>query len=67
MKGLARKITIYTMVGIMQFGISVSSLEASSRDNDTLPMHQKYDQDRDEHDRVEHGQHDRERMEQEKH
>jgi membrane protein involved in colicin uptake len=69
MKSLVKKIAIYSMIGIMQAVFCVSVIEASPRDKDFLPMHQRYERDQDqyEHDRMERERHEQERMEKERH
>lgn len=62
MKNIAKKIAIYTMVGIMQIGFGASVIEASPLYYGH-PSIQQYDR----HDRFEHERHERERIENERH
>ncbi|MCC5466011.1 hypothetical protein [Pelosinus baikalensis] len=66
MKGIVKKIAIYSMVGIMQVGFGASIIEASPLQNNPTPMQLRYDrhdQGRDRHDRE---RWDRERQRQER-
>lgn len=69
MKELERKIIVYALAGMMQFGVCASVLAASPQEMNALPMQQKYDRDQgsreDEH--MERDRHERERMERERH
>lgn len=68
MRKIMKKIMIYSMVGLMQVGFGASVIEASPRDNDSLPMHQGYDryQDQRDHEHMERERHERERHERER-
>jgi len=58
-KGVVKKVAIFSMLGIMQIGLGASVIEASSLHN-PLPMQQEDDdQDRNEAKRIENERHER--------
>lgn len=72
MKNIVNKIAIFSMIGMMQIGLSTSVIEASPRYNGIPPAQQqdnRHDRDQEEHERDRHEQHryERERIENERH
>ncbi len=72
MKSMAKKMVVFTMVGIMQIGFGASVMEASPL-HDYYPPVQSYDghdrdhMERERHERMERERHERERIENERH
>ena len=69
MKNMVKKVAIFSMIGMMQIGLSTSIIEASPLDNAPASMqyHHDRDQDRHERERNERQRHERERIENERH
>jgi hypothetical protein len=68
MKSIVKKLTILSMVGIMQVGFGASVIEASPLYSNPSPILQQYDrhdweQDRHERERIENERHEHERRE----
>ncbi|CUH96844.1 hypothetical protein P22_2955 [Propionispora sp. 2/2-37] len=60
MNKLAKKVIVYSLVGIMQFGFGASVIEASPRDHHDWQAHHRYDKDREQRIREENRRHERE-------
>ena len=65
MKGMAKKFIIYSVVGVLQFGIGMATLEAAPRPDNQRPAHNYEDRDQQQHLRDSQHKHDRERRMQE--
>jgi len=69
MKKTAKKVAIFTMIGMMQIGLGTSLIEASPLHSEPFPQghDDRHDQDRHERERARHHRHERERIENERH
>jgi len=69
MKNIVKKVTIFSMIGMMQIGLGTSVIEASPLYNEPAPAQQlddRHNQDQDQ-ERHERHRHERERIERERH
>jgi len=69
MKGIVKKVAIFSMIGMMQIGLGTSLIEASPLHSGSFPqqLDNRHDQDRYQREKNGHQRHERERIENERH